>query len=58
MAKQGRKMKAMASLASGDAVLVVGCVVNIKVEDVDRSRIDPTGIVAVVVEVSSKGLYR
>ena len=50
-------MKHMAACHSGPAVLPVGVIAKLKAADVDRVRIDPTGIIVVVVEVTERGMY-
>lgn len=55
---QAKRMKRMAALHSGPANLPIGAVVKIGASDVDRARLDPTGILAVVVEVTDDGRYR
>ena len=58
MNHQARTMKRVAALHSGPAMLPVGAVVKLEAPNVDRSKLDPTGIVAVVVEVTPAGLFR
>ena len=58
LAKQGKRMKRMATLHSATDAVKVGTVVRISAPDVDRARGDPPTIVAVVVETTNKGLHR
>ena len=45
-------------LVSGEETLPVGTVVLLAAPEVDRARVDPTQIVAVVVSVSARGLHK
>ena len=57
MNHQARTMKRVAALHSGPAMLPVGAVVKLEAPNVDRAKLDPTGIVAVVVEVTPAGMF-
>ena len=55
MAKQGSEMKKRAKKQDGGSELAVGTVVQVRVDDVDRAKTDPTNATLVVVELVKTG---
>ena len=58
MAKQGSEMKKRAKKQDGGSELAVGTVEQVRVDDVDRAKTDPTNATLVVVELVKTGKRR